>query len=115
MTPARNRSEGLIERIGLELQIIPRLFADRRMPFWLKVVPVVGLGFLVNPVDFPGLLDDLLVILITLFIFYEFAPKGLLEEHREVLRNQIDAEWHEASTPDEKIIDGQFRQDDNHK
>ena len=115
MTPPRKRQEGLIERIGLELQILPRLFVDRRMPLWLKLVPAAGAAFLVNPVDFPGLLDDIIVVIITVFIFYEFSPKGLMEEHRQVVQNQIEAEWREASTQEEKIIDGQFQEDDNHK
>ncbi len=113
MTPSRQRREGLIERIGLELQIIPRLFVDRRMPLWLKLVPAAAAAFLVNPVDFPGLVDDIVVLIITLFIFYEFAPKGLMEEHRQAVRNQIEAEWREASTQEEEIIDGQFQEDDN--
>jgi len=115
MTPSRQRREGLIERIGLELQIIPRLFVDRRMPLWLKLVPAAGAAFLVNPVDFPGLLDDIIILVSTMIFFYEFAPKGLMEEHRQAVRNQIEAEWREASTQEEKIIDGQFQEGDNDK
>ena len=115
MTPPPARREGLIERIGVELQVIPRLFGDRRMPVWLKLVPAAGAAFLVNPVDFPGLIDDVIVLLITFIVFFEFAPKGLVEEHRQAVRNQIEGEWREASTQDEKIIDGQFREDDNSK
>lgn len=115
MSPAGepHRRESLVDRIGIEIQVIEKLFLDRRMPFWLKLVPLLGLAFVVNPVDLPTMWDDLIVLILSLVVFYEFAPRGLAEEKRREIRNTIDAEWREASAKKEKVIDAEFKPVDN--
>jgi hypothetical protein len=115
MSPAGEprRRESLIDRLGIEIQVIEKLYLDRRMPFWLKLVPVLGLAFAVNPVDFPTFWDDLIVLVVSLVVFIEFAPRGLAEEKRREIRNTIDAEWREAAAKQENVIDGEFKPVDN--
>lgn len=115
MSADKQRREGWFEKIGLELQVLPRLYLDRRMPLWLKLIPLAGLAFLVNPVDFPTVVDDIVVLTVTIVLYYVLAPAKLMEEHRDQLRKQINGEWRDASQPGEKTIDGQFRQEDNYK
>lgn len=115
MSPAGNprRRESLIDRVGIEIQVIEKLYLDRRMPFWLKLMPVLGLAFAVNPVDLPTFWDDVLVLVISLVVFIEFAPRGLADEKRREIRNTIEAEWREADAKKEKVIDAEFKPVDN--
>jgi len=115
MSPAGEprRRESLIDRLGIEIQVIEKLYLDRRMPLWLKLVPLLGLAFVVNPVDFPTAWDDLIVLFLSMVVYIEFAPRGLAEEKRREIRSTIDAEWREASAKKEKVIDGEFKPVDN--
>ncbi len=109
--PPQFHRRGLVEEFVLEGKLIFRLFLDRRVSLLLKLIPVIGLLFVINPVDFPGLLDDLLVLIFSLILFVELCPRTVVDEHRRELRNVIDAEWHEA--PKNKVvIDGEIRDAD---
>ncbi len=113
--PPQFHRRGLVEEFVLEGKLIFRLLLDRRIPLLLKAIPVVGLLFVINPVDFPGLLDDLLAVIFSLILFVELCPRAVVDEHRRALRNVIDGEWHE-SPRDKVVIDGEIsdpdRQDD---
>ncbi len=105
--PAFHR-RSLIEELVLEGKLIFRLFLDRRVSLLLKLVPVTGFLFVVQPVDFPGVLDDLLVLVFSLILFVELAPRKVVEEHRRELRNVVNAEWHDA--PENRtVIDGEIK------
>ncbi len=106
--PPEFHRRSLIEEFVLEGKLLFSLFLDRRVSFLLKLIPVAGLLFVVNPVDFPGVLDDLLILIFSLILFIELCPRPLVEEHRRQLRNVINGEWHE--TPEDKVvIDGVSR------
>ncbi len=106
--PPEFHRRSLIEEFVLEGKLIFRLFLDRRVSILLKLIPVAGLLFVVNPVDFPGVLDDLLVLIFSLILFVELCPRPVVAEHRKELRNVINAEWHEA--PEHKVvIDGELK------
>lgn len=102
----------LVDRLDMEVQVITRVFLDGRMPFWLKLAPLAGLGYLVNPVDFPSLVDDLVVLVIAWLVFYEFAPEGLIREHRQAVRMQVEGNWNEVKPQQGEVIDGQFIEED---
>jgi len=72
-----------------------RLLRDPRVPLPAKLVlPAVGL-YLVMPLDpipdfIPviGYLDDLLVVLLGLWLFLQLSPRDVFDEHVERLRNE---------------------------
>lgn len=73
-----------------EVVLIFKLFWDRRVPLWTKIIPVFTLGYVISPIDFiPDLIlilgqaDDLGFILLGLSTFRYLAPKSVLEEHLE--------------------------------
>ena len=110
--PPKTPRRSLIEEIVLEVKLIFRLFLDGRVNLLLKLIPVAGLFFVVSPVDFPGVLDDLLVFIFSLILFVELCPRQVVEEHRKALRNTITAEWHEV--PKSKVvIDGEIKDPDD--
>ncbi len=108
--PAFHR-RSLIEEFVLEGKLIFRLFLDRRVSLLLKLIPIAGLLFVINPVDFPGVLDDLLVLVFSLILFVELAPRKVVEEHRRELRNVINAEWHDT-TEHKTVINGELKDPD---
>jgi uncharacterized membrane protein YkvA (DUF1232 family) len=86
--PEDNVIRGLIQQIKL----VWRLFRDRRVPVWAKLVPVLSAGYLFLPADlvpdlFLGLgqLDDLAIIALGLKVFLELAPPGVVQEHMNAL------------------------------
>jgi uncharacterized membrane protein YkvA (DUF1232 family) len=99
---------GIIEEIGLEANLFMSLIIDRRVSILLKLIPLAGLLYLINPVDFPGWLDDAFVVIVSLVLFVELCPRSVVDEHRNRLRQVIPGEWHDVP-PDETIIDGEFR------
>ncbi len=109
--PPEFHRRSLVEEFVLEGKLIFRLFLDRRVSLLLKLIPVAGVLFVINPVDFPGFLDDLLVLIFSLILFVELCPRTVVEEHRRALRTVINGEWREAPR-DKVVIDGEIRDPD---
>jgi uncharacterized membrane protein YkvA (DUF1232 family) len=63
------------------------LWLDRRMPWWLKLAAVSGMIYIFSPLDVVpeisgvGLLDDIVVALLIMQAFVEYAPGEVLEAH----------------------------------
>ncbi len=106
--PPHFHRRSLVEEFVLEGKLIFRLFIDRRVSWLLKLVPVTGLLFVIQPVDFPGVLDDLLVLFFSLILFVELAPRKVVAEHRTELRNVVNGEWRDASEH-KTVIDGEIK------
>lgn len=66
-----------------------RLLRDGRVPGWVKVIPAIGLVYLLSPIDLipdfvlPGLgqMDDIAVVLLALKMFVDLSPPGVVSEH----------------------------------
>ena len=66
-----------------------RLLRDSRVPSWVKVIPAIGLVYLLSPIDLipdfvlPGLgqMDDIAVVLLALKMFVDLSPPGVVSEH----------------------------------
>ena len=63
------------------LRMFIRLMADRRVPFWVKLVPLAAIVYIVSPVDLRpdfipilGQLDDLLITILLLVLFVALVP-----------------------------------------
>ena len=63
------------------LRMFIRLMADRRVPFWVKLVPVAAVIYIVSPIDLRpdfipilGQLDDLLIAILLLILFVILVP-----------------------------------------
>ena len=63
------------------LRMFIRLMADRRVPFWVKLVPLAAVVYIVSPVDLRpdfipilGQLDDLLITILLLVLFVALVP-----------------------------------------
>lgn len=97
--------------IVLRIKLILRLMADRRVNFFLKLIPVAALAYFISPVDLApgvalpiiGALDDAAVLWLGSYLFVEFCPPNVVQEHLRTLTQPaedgeiIDAEAHEAN------------------
>lgn len=102
---------GMIQELVLRIKLILRLMADRRVNFFLKLLPIASLVYLFSPIDLaPGLtlpvigaLDDAAVLWIGASLFVELCPEEVVQEHLEKLQKVIPGSWREAKKESEII------------
>lgn len=76
-----------------------RLFLDRRVPLWTKLIPPAAVAYVAVPFDILpdvalglGQLDDIAVVLLGIKLFIELAPPEVVLEHLRDLGARVD-EW----------------------
>lgn len=90
------------------LKLIVRLMGDNRVSPFLKLLPIASLVYLISPVDLvmgiPGVsaLDDMALISLGAYLFIEFCPPEVVQEHMQLL-----AAGSRPSDEDVEIVDGQ--------
>jgi uncharacterized membrane protein YkvA (DUF1232 family) len=77
--------------------LVVSLVRDRRIPFYKKAIPLLGLAYVFSPIDFipdwvlgPGQLDDVAVMFMAFKLFERSVPAHILEEHQEKVRLQLE-------------------------
>lgn len=99
---------GVFRDLALRLKLIVRLMADRRINPLLKLLPVASLVYLFFPFDLisiiPGVsaLDDLAIVSLGAYLFVEFCPPDVVQEHMHHLTSNMDI----VETGDD-VIDGE--------
>ena len=89
---------GMLRDFVLRLKLIGRLMADRRVSFFLKLLPLASLAYLVSPVDLApgvvlpviGVLDDAAVLWIGTNLFVELCSPLIVKEHMNELQSNLD-------------------------
>lgn len=88
-----------IQDVVRQARLAWRLFWDRRVPFWTKLIPPLALAYVVLPIDILpdlalglGQLDDVAVLLIGAKLFIELSPPDVVREHLRALGARIQ-EW----------------------
>jgi uncharacterized membrane protein YkvA (DUF1232 family) len=93
-----------------------RLFWDRRVPLWTKLIPPAVLAYLILPTDILpdialglGQLDDMAVLLIGAKLFIELSPAEIVREHLVALGARI-KEWRVQDGEEEPppTIEGEY-------
>jgi uncharacterized membrane protein YkvA (DUF1232 family) len=98
---------GTFKDLLAKIKLIGRLMADRRVPFWTKMLPIGALAYVVSPVDFimgiPGLdaIDDVAVLWLGSTLFIELCPPDVVAE----LSQDLLGEGNETDSGD--VIDGE--------
>ncbi|MBS3784666.1 MAG: DUF1232 domain-containing protein [Anaerolineae bacterium] len=98
-----------------QLRLTWRLFWDRRVPLWAKIVPPAVLAYVLSPIDilsdFPpvGLnqLDDVAVVLLGVRLFIELAPPDVVREHLEALGARVE-EWRVVDQDEDSVVEGRY-------
>jgi uncharacterized membrane protein YkvA (DUF1232 family) len=89
-------SGGVVKDLVLRLKLIVRLMGDRRVNPILKLLPVASLVYLVFPFDLisviPGVsaLDDVAIVSLGAYMFIEFCPPDVVQEHMDRLTSNMD-------------------------
>ncbi len=106
------------ERVGLLRALYERailtwhLLWDRRVGFWPKLIPLLGLIYIISPADLLpawfmgplaplGVTDDIGVLLLVLTLFVQAAPPDVVQEYLREMRGQV----HQTSDEGE-VIEG---------
>ena len=78
-----NTQGGFWSEILNQIRLVVRLMGDRRVPFYLKLIPFASLVYWILPSLMPLIpFDDGLVIFLGLWLFIELCPKEIVAEHR---------------------------------
>jgi len=89
---------GMLRDFVKRLKLIGKLMGDRRVNFFLKLLPVASIAYLISPVDLVpgmvlpviGVLDDAAILWIGSTLFVELCPPTVVEEHMKELTSNID-------------------------
>lgn len=89
---------GMLRDFVLRLKLIGRLMSDRRVSFFLKLLPLASLAYLISPIDLApgvvlpviGVLDDAAILWLGTNLFVELAPPPVVKEHMAELRSNLD-------------------------
>src|ERR1051326_6212262 len=86
--PAAPQGFGLLQQGYEQLRLTWALLVDNRVPLLLKFIPIIGIAYLLSPIDFilllfplAGLLVDLAVVMIAVVLFNMLAPAEVVAEH----------------------------------
>lgn len=98
-----------------QLRLAWRLFFDKRVPLWTKIVPPAALAYVLSPIDilsdFPPMginqLDDLAVVLLGVKLFIELAPPDVVREHLEDLGARIE-EWRVVDADESPVVEARY-------
>jgi uncharacterized membrane protein YkvA (DUF1232 family) len=94
-------SGGVFHDILLRIKLILRLMIDRRVSFFLKLLPLGSLVYLVVPDFLPGPIDDAAMIALLSYLFVELCPEQVVQEHMRALTSVVDADWREVDEEEE--------------
>ena len=74
-----------------QIRLIFRLIGDSRVNFFAKLLPIGSLIYFFLPEPIP-VVDDVILMTIGTYIFFELCPEDVVEEHRAAL-------WGESGGP----------------
>ncbi len=96
-----------------QVRLAWRLFWDRRVPLWTKLIPPAALAYALFPADIIpdwalglGQLDDVAVVLMGIKLFIELAPPEVVREHLRALGARIE-EWRVVEEDASAVVERQ--------
>ena len=98
----------MIRDLVLRLKLIARLMGDRRVNPFIKLLPLASLAYLIWPIDLisvvPGVsaLDDVALVSLGAYLFIEFCPPDVVQEHMQHLTSNMD-----TVTSHDEIVDAE--------
>jgi uncharacterized membrane protein YkvA (DUF1232 family) len=102
---------GWLRDLILRLKLIVRLMGDKRVNPFLKLLPVASLVYLFSPIDLisviPGVsaLDDVALVSLGAYLFIEFCPPDVVQEHMQQLTSNMDVVSSHDEIVDAEAID----------
>jgi uncharacterized membrane protein YkvA (DUF1232 family) len=112
-----NQNSGFFQDLIMRVKLILRLIGDKRINFFLKLLPIAAAIYVISPVDllpgavFPviGALDDAVVIWLGTTMFVSLCPDDIVQEHNNALQKVVTSTWRDAAEQDDsgEIIDAE--------
>ncbi|HEX7620884.1 MAG TPA: YkvA family protein [Anaerolineales bacterium] len=104
-----NQNSGFFQDLILRIKLILRLIGDKRINFFVKMLPIAAAIYVISPVDllsgavFPviGALDDAVVIWLGTTLFISLCPDDIVQEHNNALQKVVTGTWRDAPEQDE--------------
>ena len=102
---------GVMRDLVLRFKLIIRLMGDKRVNPLLKLLPVASLAYLFFPFDLisvvPGVsaLDDVAIVSLGAYMFIEFCPPDVVQEHMQNLTSNMDAVASHDEIVDAEAVD----------
>jgi uncharacterized membrane protein YkvA (DUF1232 family) len=102
---------GMLRDLVLRLKLIIRLMGDKRVNPFLKLIPIGSLIYLISPIDLisgiPGVsaLDDVALVSLGAYLFIEFCPPDVVEEHMKKLTSNMDIVENNDEIVDAEAVD----------
>ena len=102
---------GVMRDLVQRLKLIVRLMGDNRVNPFVKLIPVASLAYLFFPFDLisvvPGVsaLDDLALVSLGAYMFIEFCPEDVVQEHMRKLTSNMDTVASHDEIVDAEAID----------
>ncbi len=93
--PARTPMRGderinFLQQFFYDIELAWRLFWDKRVSFFPKLIPLAWLAYFLSPIDIApdvapvlGQVDDLSLFFIALKLFISLAPRAIVDEYLE--------------------------------
>ncbi len=109
-----SQNAGFFQDIIRHIKLIARLLGDKRVSFFLKLLPIGALVYLFSPIDIaPGLalpvigaLDDAAILWLGSSLFIALCPENVVREHMAEMDKVVDVSWqNEEEHPKPEIID----------
>jgi uncharacterized membrane protein YkvA (DUF1232 family) len=108
ITKIEKDNPGFLTGMSRTLMLVLRLLGDRRVSFWLKLLPIGTLIYLISPLDAAiPLIDDAMLIGLGTYAFIELSPQNVVEEHRARLAGMKE-DISPADNPD-SVVDSTFK------
>jgi uncharacterized membrane protein YkvA (DUF1232 family) len=86
--PTKPPDDSVLQELVRRIKLFWRLLKDRRVPVWVKAIPLISLVYLAFPLDVVsdflvplGQLDDLAVLALGYRLFVGLAPPDVVREH----------------------------------
>jgi uncharacterized membrane protein YkvA (DUF1232 family) len=101
---------GVLRDLVLRFKLIVRLMGDKRVNPFVKLLPLASLAYLIWPIDLiagiPGVsaLDDVAIVSLGAYMFIEFCPPDVVQEHMQQLTSNIDIVESEGN---DEIVDAE--------
>ena len=97
-----------------QIRLTWALLRDPRVPLWAKVIPAIGILYVLSPLDFIpdviiglGQLDDLAIVLGGMRLFAAVVPQDIVEQHRAEIAGKpleiIQGFGYKVAPDDEKV------------
>ncbi|HEY1409638.1 MAG TPA: DUF1232 domain-containing protein, partial [Promineifilum sp.] len=84
---------GFLGELWQQIRLVYYLIRDKDVPIYLKLLPLLGIGYILFPIDFApdfipvlGQLDDLTLLIIGAKVFIEMAPPEIVARYSAQMR-----------------------------